>query len=159
MDVLGAFDNVSACGYDAIFPPETEYSPSVVYTGKHGSPATWFKVNVVRRDRWIDFERYFIYSEAIFYANTFVYSPVKQAVHIRVGTSGSLKTFLNDELVLSSQDETNNDLDTYIASTELQQGWNRVLIKCGYSEISSCNFMLRITDPNGENVSRPYCLQ
>jgi tetratricopeptide (TPR) repeat protein len=151
--LLGAFDNVSACGYDAIFPPETEYSPSVIYTGKHGSPATWFKVNVVRRDRWIDFERYFIYSDAIFYANTFVYSPVKQAVHIRVGTSGSLKTFLNDELVLSSQDETNNDLDTYIASTELQRGWNRILIKCGYSEISSCNFMLRITGPNGENVS------
>ena len=150
--ILGAFDNTSACEYDAAFPPESEYNPNAVYTGKLGSPASWFKVDVMRRDRWIDFARYFSYDNAIFYANNFVYSPAKQTVHIRIGTSGSLKAFLNDELILSAQDENNNDLDTYIAATELQQGWNRVLIKCGYSEIESCNFMVRITDSNGNMI-------
>lgn len=152
--VLGAFDNTSACGYNTEFPPESAYVPSAVYTGKLGSPASWFKVNAVRRDCWIDFNRYFAYSNAVFYANTFVYSPVKQSIQFRVGTSGSLKAFLNDELILADQDENNNDLDTYIASTELQQGWNRVLIKCGYSEITKCNFMLRITGPDGEKVPK-----
>ncbi len=150
--IIGAFDNTSACGYNTQFPPELEYSPAAVYTGKFGSPAVWTKVNALRRDRWIDFNHYFAYDYAVFYANNFVYSPVKQRILFRVGTSGSLKAFLNDELVLSAQDENNNDLDTYIASTELQQGWNRVLIKCGYSEISKCNFMLRITDQNGTAI-------
>ncbi|MBN1398002.1 MAG: DUF3857 domain-containing protein [Bacteroidetes bacterium] len=150
--LLGAFDNTSACGYDAVFPPETEYNPTAVYSGKHGAPASWFKIDFIRRDRWIDFTRYFAYDDAIFYANSFIYSPIRQKVQIRVGTSGSLKFFLNDRLVLSAQDENNNDLDTYIAATELQKGWNRVLIKCGYSEITSCNFMLRATDLNGNEI-------
>lgn len=150
--LLGAFDNTSACGYDAIFPPETEYKPDAVYAGKLNAPASWFKVTTIRRDRWIDFKRYFAYDDAVFFANTFVYSPTKQKVHIRVGTSGSVKTYLNDDLILATPDEYNNDLDTYIAETELQQGWNRILIKCGHSEIESCNFMVRITDLLGNKI-------
>lgn len=147
--MIGPFDNTSASGFDNVYPPEGEFLPQQSYAGKNDIPVRWHSIATVRNDRWIDFTRYFGYDNSVYYANTFVYSDTKRTVQLRVGTSGSLKTFLNDLPVIEVRDENNNDLDTYIAETELQQGWNRILIKCGYSEISSCNFMLRITDGQG----------
>jgi len=151
--LAGPFDNISASGFDKVFEPEISYSTSTEMKGKNGVPVTWFQPKAFRRDPWIDFRRYSAASQSIFYANNFVYSPKKQTVQIRVGTSGSVKTFLNDQSIMEVFDENNNDLDTYISETELQEGWNRLLVKVGYSEISSCNFLLRITDSAGENIS------
>lgn len=153
--VIGPFENISASGFDNVFPPETSFVPTVSYAGKNDIPAQWFELPAIRNDRWIDFTRHFGYTEAVYYANTFVYSREEKLVQIRVGTSGSLKVFLNDDPVMAVREENNNDLDTYIAETVLQKGWNRVLIKCGFSEIDNCNFMLRLTDRQGiplENV-------
>ena len=147
--LIGPFENLSASGYDNVYPPEMEFNGSATYEGKGGVPATWFPIASPVSNTWIDFTRHFGFSQSIFYANTFVYSPSKRNVYLRVGTSGSLRAYLNDELVLEYFDENNNDLDTYIVATELQQGWNRVLIKCGYSEIDKCNFLVRITDEHG----------
>jgi tetratricopeptide (TPR) repeat protein len=151
--VLGPFENISASGIEKVFPPESEFATGQTYPGKNGIPAKWFRPSTIKRDQWIDFSRYFVAESAIFYANTFVYSPKKQTVQLRVGTSGSVKVFLNDQQLFEYLDENNNDLDTYVIETELQEGWNRVLIKCGMSEIESCNFMLRVTDRSGEPIS------
>ena len=150
--LIGPFENVSASGYDKQYPPETEYNPSATYEGKGGIPASWFPIASPIPDTWVDFMMHFGFKESIFYANTFVYSPEKKKVQLRVGTSGSLRAFLNDEMVLEYFDENNNDLDTYNVATELQKGWNRVLIKCGCSEIEKCNFLVRITGQHGEPV-------
>lgn len=147
--LIGPFENISASGYDNVFPPEREFDVRQSYEGKNDVRVSWFRFKTIRNDRWIDFTRYFGNDNSIYYANMFVRSKSKQKVQVRVGTSGSLKTFLNDELIIAVRDENNNDLDTYIAETELQEGWNRVLVKCGYSEITNCNFMFRLTDPNG----------
>ena len=147
--LIGPFENISASGFDNIFPPETSYVSTTLYAGKNDIPAQWFDLPAIRNDRWIDFTRYFGYSEAVYYANTFIYSRNEQPVQVRVGTSGSLKVFLNDDPVMEVREENNNDLDTYSAETILQKGWNRVLIKCGFSEIDNCNFMLRLTDRQG----------
>lgn len=150
--MIGPFDNISAAGFDKVYPPEVEFDLSKTYEGKDGVPARWFPITAMRNDKWLDFRRYFAYFQSVFYANNFVYSPEKQTVQIRIGTSGSLKAFLNDELIVQYFDENNNDLDTYIVETELQAGWNRLLIKCGFSEIESCNFLCRITDLNGDAI-------
>lgn len=150
--VIGPFDNISASGFDKVFPPEQEFDRSKSYEGKNGIPAEWFEPAGVRLDRWMDFTRYFAFQQAVYYANNFIYSPKKQPVQIRIGTSGSLKAFLNDEEIIQYFDENNNDLDTYIVETEMQEGWNRLLVKCGYSEITRCNFMVRITDAKGNPV-------
>ncbi|HXX63467.1 MAG TPA: hypothetical protein VEO56_06670, partial [Bacteroidota bacterium] len=147
--LIGPFENVSASGYDKEFPPEREFDPAAIYEAKGGVPASWFPIVSPIPETWVDFTRHFPFRQSIFYANTFVYSPAKRPVYLRIGTSGSLRAFLNDELVIEYFDENNNDLDTYIVATELQQGWNRVLIKCGCSEIDKCNFLVRITDEHG----------
>lgn len=151
--VTGPFDNISASGYDRVFPPEQEYNPAKTYSGKNGVPAYWFKIGEVRSDKWIDFTRYFDRTEAVYYANSFVYSDKEQQVQIRIGTSGSLRFFLNDQLVTDVFDENNNDADTYMSETTLQKGWNRLLVKCGYSVIDRCNFLFRITDASGNLIS------
>jgi tetratricopeptide (TPR) repeat protein len=151
--VIGPFDNTSASGHDKSFPPEKAFEMGATYTGKSGAPAQWFKITAMRSDNWVDFDRYFGAPSAVYYANTFIYSPKRQTVHLRIGTSGSFRLFLNDEAVLETSEEYNNDLDSYIVETELQEGWNRVLVKCGCSEIESCNFLLRITDPHGDEVA------
>ncbi|MGH9802769.1 MAG: tetratricopeptide repeat protein, partial [Blastocatellia bacterium] len=132
--LLGPFDNVSASGIEKVFPPESEYLPDRMYSGKNGIPAKWFRPAAFKRDQWVDFRRYFVEEDTVFYANTFIFSPKKQTVQLRVGTSGSVKVFLNDQQLFEYFDENNNDLDTYVIETELQEGWNRVLIKCGMSE-------------------------
>lgn len=150
--LIGPFENISASGFEQIYEPEREYNPDTTYEGKSSLPVWWFKIPAIRNDYWVDFTLYFSYREAIYYGNTFLYSPQKQKVWIRIGTSGSLKAFLNDELIISCFDENNNDLDTYIAETYLQEGWNRLLIKCGYSEITQCNFKVRVTDTLGNPI-------
>jgi tetratricopeptide (TPR) repeat protein len=150
--LIGPFENVSASGYEKAYPPEREFDPGATYEGKGGIPAGWFPIASPVPDTWVDFTKHFGFKESIFYANTFVYSPARRNVHLRVGTSGSLRAFLNDRMVIEYFDENNNDLDTYNVATELQQGWNRILIKCGCSEIDKCNFLVRITDEHGEAV-------
>ncbi len=150
--LIGPFENVSASGFDKAFPPEAEFAPDRTYEGKNGTPARWFRPSALRNDPWIDFRRHYSPEEAVFYANTFIHSPKKQKVQLRVGTSGSVKVFLNDEQLFEYFDENNNDLDTYLIETELQDGWNRVLIKCGHAEISECNFTFRVTDGGGEPI-------
>ncbi|HYF03001.1 MAG TPA: tetratricopeptide repeat protein, partial [Patescibacteria group bacterium] len=150
--IVGPFDNVSASGIEKVFPPEGEFQSNAEYKGRNGIPAPWITPAAMRRDRWVDFERYYYIEDGVAYANTFVYSPQKQKVHMRIGTSGAIRAFLNDELFLEDLEEKNNDLDTYVTEAELQQGWNRVLLKLGASEIERCNFMVRITDANGEQM-------
>lgn len=151
--VIGPFDNISASGYDKVFPPEKAYEPTAIYMGKNEAPTQWFKLTAVRNDNWIDFNRYFSRESSVYYANTFVYSPKPQRVHLRIGTSGSFKLFLNDELATEMVEEYNNDIDSYIVETDLQGGWNRLLVKCGSSEINACDFLFRITDQHGEPLA------
>ncbi|MGE5498805.1 MAG: DUF3857 domain-containing protein, partial [Syntrophothermus sp.] len=151
--LIGPFDNISASGYDKAYPPENEFAPSGEYSGQNGVPAKWIKMPMARRDRWIDFTRFYAQTNAVFYGNTFIFSPKKQRVHLRIGTSGFLRAFVNDQMVIDIFEERNNDVDTYIAEVELQEGWNRLMVKCGSAEISGCNFLARITNERGEKVN------
>ena len=150
--LIGPFENISASGFDTAYPPEENYDPLAEYEGKEKIPAVWFQNTPTDMYVWIDFRKQFGASEAIFYANSFIYSPIKQSAQIRTGTSGSLKVFLNDENIFEISDENNNSEDSYNVETELQEGWNRLLIKTGFSEISNCNFYVRITDANGKQI-------
>jgi tetratricopeptide (TPR) repeat protein len=151
--LIGPFDNISASGFDKIYPPEETFDTTKVYSGKNDIAIKWLNIPDLRYDKWVDLRRYYPDDDAFFYGNTFIYSPEKQTVHLRIGTSGALKVFLNDELMIECFDENNNGHDTYSVETVLQAGWNRLLIKCGYSEITQCNFAARLTDPQGEPVA------
>ncbi|MEY3688854.1 MAG: hypothetical protein RIT37_416, partial [Bacteroidota bacterium] len=150
--IIGPFEHISASGFTIPYPPEEKFEIGEKYEGKNGTPASWFIPPYIKSDYWLDFQAYFPDRQAIFYANTFVWSQNAEIVNVRIGTSGSVKVFLNDSEIIRDSNETNNDFDTYIVKTELSKGWNRLLVKVGYSEIDRCNFLMRITDDEGNPI-------
>ncbi|HQO73603.1 MAG TPA: hypothetical protein PLO58_02050, partial [Candidatus Marinimicrobia bacterium] len=73
--LIGPFDNISASGYDKVYPPETEFDTAAVYHGQNDIAIKWFRIPQVRYDKWIDMRRYFADNDAVFYGNTFIFSP------------------------------------------------------------------------------------
>ncbi len=147
--LIGPFDNISASGFDRRFEPEREDMPDKRYEGESGRSVRWHEPTAIRNDGWIDLSRFFPVVQGVFYARTYVYIPKTQRVHLRLGTSGSFKVFVDTTLVNQKVDELNNDLDTYNSALTLAEGWHSILVKCGASEISSGNFLLRITNEQG----------
>jgi tetratricopeptide (TPR) repeat protein len=147
--LIGPFENISGSGFDKVFPPEKEFQSEKMYKGKNDVPVWWFQPDEIRLDHWLDMTNYFAFDEAVFYANTFVQADQEKEVLIRIGTSGFVKIFLNDQVILSVPEERNNDMDTYIVKVKLAKGWNRILVKNGFAEKNKCNFLLRITDLQG----------
>jgi predicted Zn-dependent protease len=147
--LVGEFENISASGFDkdvgALAHPEMTYK----FKNKFGAEVTWFRYERLRNDLWLDFEYIFNTDASIIYAQTFCNSPDERQVQLRLGTSGSYKLWLNDQLVSQAEEERNNDFDTYNSKVTLQKGVNRILIQIGSSELENSNLMLRVTDNNG----------
>ena len=150
--VIGEFENISASGFDKDFGPLKHPEKDYEFTNKRGMKVKWFDLKGVKPDKWVDMEYYFYASDAIIYAQNFCKSPKEQEVQFRIGVSGSVKVWLNDQLLFQEEHERNNDLDSYIFTAKLMPGYNRILIQLGESEAGNCNFMLRITDEEGENI-------
>ncbi|MCG8573901.1 MAG: tetratricopeptide repeat protein [Flavobacteriales bacterium] len=151
--VVGTFENISASGFDKEHSPLTQPSTSARFRNKREAEVYWFESNDFRVGEWIRTGYHFDTDNSIVYAQTYVNSPSDQNAQLRVGTSGSLKAWMNDKLLISVEEEYNNGVDTYRSSVSLKKGWNRILIQVGSSEISSQNFMVRITDEKGAPLS------
>lgn len=150
---VGSFENTSASGYDKNYEPIDNPSVTKTFKNKYGANVNWFTLKEARLDRWVDNEYYLYAGNSVVYSQTFVNSTTEQDVQFRIGVSGSVKVWLNDNLVLSESEERNNGIDSYWAGVTLKQGYNRILIQIGESEADNSNFMLRITDENGDNIS------
>lgn len=151
--LIGPFYNSGGSGYDKSYEPEQTFDPSAKYEALNGIEAHWFVPPAQRHDMWVDFTRHFPYYEGTFYANSFIYSETERKAHVRVGTSGAMKTWFNDNLIITEPEETNNDVDTYIAPVVLKKGWNKLLVKVCNSELERVNFLARITDEKGMPIS------
>ncbi len=150
---IGPFENISGSGFNKVYDPEVNVDLKASYPARYGTTAEWFVPSYPRPDKWVDIERHFPTGAGVFYAYTNVYSQVKRSVQLRIGTSGAFKVFLNDEKMLECEDEYNNDVDSYICETELQKGWNKVLVKMCAWDNSRNNFMLRFTDAKGQPLN------
>ncbi|MFN8355856.1 MAG: DUF3857 domain-containing protein [Spirosomataceae bacterium] len=150
--VLGTFDNISANGFNKSFGALEHPEASATFTHQYGAPVKWFNVPAERSDRWFDLTYYFDASNAIMYAQTWVQSPQEVNAIMRSGCSGSLKIWVNDQLITSVAEERNCDLDIYAQPVHLQKGYNRVLVQIGESEAGRANFLIRFTDANGNPI-------
>ncbi|MCS6934707.1 MAG: DUF3857 domain-containing protein [Chitinophagales bacterium] len=150
--ILGTFDNTSGSGFNKDFGALANPKPDAVFKNKVNADIRWYRPPHFRMDRWFDFEYYMIIGNSIMYAQTFVQSPTDQDVFIRTGTSGSLKVWVNDKLITNIPDERNCDMDIYINNAKLKQGYNRILVQIGESETNNANFLLRITDKDGNPI-------
>jgi len=150
--VLGTFNNVSGSGFDKDWGAVQKSQVSDKFENKNGAATNWYTPSYNKPDGWFYFDYYFSLNNIIAYAQTFVNSPSAQEVYLRTGTSGSLKIWVNDAQVSSVKDERNCDLDVYNYKVKLNKGANRILIQIGQSYITAANFLMRITDANGNPI-------
>lgn len=151
--VLGSFDNASGSGFAKDWGAITKKSVKDVFKNKVDADVRWYTPTANKPDNWFYFDYYFVLNDAIMYAQSFVNSPSTQEVYLRIGTSGSLKIWVNDALVSSIPEERNCDLDIYGYKVKLNKGINRILVQIGQSEITNANFLLRLTDVDGNPIS------
>ncbi|MEX1002502.1 MAG: DUF3857 domain-containing protein [Crocinitomicaceae bacterium] len=150
--MVGSFQNISASGFDKDYEPIHQPKANAKFLNKHDAPVFWINSEVFRVGEWTRTSHHFAVSSSIVYVQTFIKSDIETAVQFRLGTAGSVKGWVNDELILSEEEEYNNGIDTYRSNATLKAGWNRVLIQLGTSELSTQNFMLRITDEQGNPI-------
>lgn len=151
--VLGTFSNVSGSGFDKEWGALQKAREKDIFENQYGAPIAWCSPGENKENGWFDFTYYYSLEGVIVYAQTFVTSPEEQEVYLRTGTSGSLKIWVNDALVTSVKKERNCDLDIYGSKIRLNKGANRILLQLGQSDVSALNFMLRITDANGDPIN------
>ena len=147
--ITGTFENISTSGFDKNHPPLSHPGMDATFTGKKSINFGWRKVPHLKHDKWFDFTFYDDSYNSILFAQTFVNAPSDLEGQLRIGVSGSVKVWVNDQLLIAEAEERNNDLDSYISTVKLNKGYNRILLQLGESYANNNNFMLRITDTNG----------
>ncbi|MDQ8003347.1 MAG: transglutaminase domain-containing protein [Pedobacter sp.] len=147
--VTSTFENISTSGFDKIHAPLNNPQMDAVFIGKKNINFGWRKVPHLKRDKWFDFTFYDDAYNAIVFAQSFVNAPTDIEGQLRIGVSGSVKVWVNDQLIITEAEERNNDLDAYISTVKLNKGNNRILVQIGESYANNSNFLIRITDANG----------
>ncbi len=147
--ITGDFENISASGFDKNYDPVYHPEPDYIFKNKLNADIKWFDLNKQIPGKWIDFTYNFNCDNTLVFAQTFCNSTSDQTIYLRLGTSGSVKLWVNDQLIFNEPEERNNGIDTYVVPVRLLQGNNRILLQIGCSKISSCNFMARATDVAG----------
>ena len=149
---VGPFTNISGSGFNKNYEPIQNPSNDAVFTSSKNAPIQWFTPIQNSRDGWIP-TQFFISDNAgsVVFAQTFVNSPADQDVYLCTGILGTLKVWVNDQLVLSVPEERTTEMDTYNAKVHLNKGYNRILVQNG-SEDDEPNFILRLTNDKFEPI-------
>ena len=149
---IGPFENEEETGFNAVYDVEKELDFDKAYTGKQGQNQ-WFITAAYPVWGWVDMSALFRLDEdTLSYALTFINSPQKQDILLKLGSDGAVKVWLNDRLVISSDCYRGLYLDQNITPVRLRQGWNKVLIKV-CQKAGPWRFMLRLTDTAGNAIS------
>ena len=149
---VGPLANISNSGHYIQFSAELEDNPSATFKSAEGGELQWLTPKIHRPDRWIDMNYFSSLFEGQFINVTYVYSPLRQRVQFRLGAQGSFKLIINEELVRECAEEIVSEVDAYITECTINEGWNKVIVKIGASKNSNCNFILRVTSPDGKPI-------
>lgn len=144
--LVGPFDNVMNSGYDKDFGALTKIKESDQFDSKYGATVNWFDPPVSSNDGYLFKDLFFRSSNSIIYGQTFIESPKTQEVFLKFGYSGSLKVWVNDQLIYQDQEHRETEMDYFRYKLTLNKGYNRVLVQLGDYQESNANFTVRFTD-------------
>ena len=142
----GPFENLSETGFYKSHGPLEHAEPTALFTSLNNAPITWFTPAKEITDGWNPVIYQFNKRTAIVYAQNFLVSDKAQTGLLNVGVSGSVKVWVNDELLIAEPRERITELDTYTIPCTLNKGTNRVLVQLGYTDMGYPNFTVRFTD-------------
>ncbi|MEO9020798.1 MAG: DUF3857 domain-containing protein [Ginsengibacter sp.] len=160
----GPFENLSESGFYKDYGPLEHPEPNSVFKSLTNADVKWFTPENENKDGWNPVIYHFNKTTAVTYAQNFVTSPIDQAVYCNVGCAGTIKVWINDELIIADSKPHTTGMDNYTVKYDLKKGTNRVLIQLGYTGISYPNFQVRFTDSTyrpianitGSPVYSPY---
>ncbi len=146
--LLGPFDNVMNSGYNKDFGALDNPKSDAVFSSKYGAEVSWFTPNKQEKDCYLSKDMYFRSNNSIVYAQTYVESESGQDVIVKFGYSGSLKLWINDDLVYEEAERRKTEMDYFRYKCKLNKGYNRILVQLGEYNESYPNFNMRISDLN-----------
>ena len=152
---VGGFENISAGGFDKNFPPVAHPEATQTFMDKQNADVKWFKVPYIRYDYWVDLSYHYYTSSALFYTQSFIESPAATAAQLRLGVNGSLKVWINDQLIFSRDRENMTKADAFVLPIQLNKGANRILLQIGDSRGRGVSFICRLTDKEGKVLEYP----
>ncbi|MCX6156270.1 MAG: DUF3857 domain-containing protein [Candidatus Kapabacteria bacterium] len=150
---VGTFENISSSGFNKNYLPIIHPEPEFNFKNKYNADVKWFDLPENNSHGWTFLWNFFTVTNSIVYVQTFCESSVETEAELRVGTSGSLRAWFNDQELISEPEERNNGLDCYIGTIKIHKGFNRILLQLGSSEIQNMNFLARICNSDGINIS------
>ncbi len=167
---VAPFDNVNGVGFDAVYPPESEYLESGTvdlenqYPGKpvdgQAQSVAWQTIQSGDDDGGIDLAAAYDKEKgAVCYLYVEFHSSDQQPAQARLGCINANKVWVNGQLLMSNEVyHAGSMVDQYIAATTLQPGANRILLKICQNEQTESwaqdwKFQFRITDPTGKGLT------
>jgi len=146
-EYCGVFENLNSSGIEMPYEPEENTSNNISFNAHSKGDAAWYKPgdDVEAYEFLINHEEY---GSGVHYAQTFLYSPREQRVHLKLGKSGLIRVRLNDVLIVEEDNEYMTELDAYTVAVNLQKGVNRILLKSATNG-NYPYFILRLEDLNG----------
>ena len=127
--VIGPFDNTDRAGFDAVYPPETEFDTAREYAGIDGKPVRW-RAFEPGRTAYVDFARVITPSETgVAYARRTFEAARDTELNVSLGSNDGVKLWLNGELLLSSKASRTARPGDETLTLPLKKGTNTVLLK------------------------------
>lgn len=84
------------------------------------------------------------------FAQTSIYSPVKQNIQFLIGFSGRIRVTFNGDPIFGSVENPNFERDSYRVFCQLKKGWNTLLVKSFHErDVPEWKFSILVADKNG----------
>src|SRR5882724_2951400 len=110
---VGPFENLSESGFYKEYGPLQHPGPEAVFASNTNAAIKWFAPATEIKDGWTPVSFQINKHTAVAYAQTFVDMPEEKEVYFNTGATGSIKVWLNDQLLLSQDKERTTEMDTY----------------------------------------------
>jgi len=147
--VIGPFANEENAGFTKEYEPETEIDYSKKYQGRDRE-VSWERLRHVGPAGGIDFDAVmYPNNQVLAYALTFLHVDEAADVVLRFGAGNAVKVWVNDQLLLSNDEDVAFEFDQYEVPVRLEAGWNKVLFKV-CERHDQWELAVRLTSPGGE---------
>jgi|GEM_PF-2354004 len=150
---VGPFDNVVNAGYNKDFGVLGSPQPEAKFKSKYGGEVAWNNPQYISNSAYEWKSTYENSSDAIIYAQKFIETDKDQEVLLSMGYSGSLKVWINDQVIYSEPELRSTTADHFQIRFNLPKGKNRLLVQLGNYEFYGASFTFQLSDMNNEAVN------
>ncbi len=152
MWAIGPFDNESELGHETVYLPERDLRSGIDtarVSGK-GRDVRWYRLPARARDGAVA-----LGAVAEPYCTFYVAAAIKVGrrtdAALRIGSSGSLRGWLNGQSVLDDNHYRNAYFDQIAVPIVLAAGWNRLVLKISLDQ-RAAKLLVRLSRPDGSSI-------